>query len=110
MLDWARLRRRVLENSLTAYHKGGYKPLLLFLVLLCLVLSSSRCDKVSTYIVISELVNGMVHRAVGAAAYLLDDCVLVDGVMGAAVDIVARVFGAGVERFLRVEFLGLAGR
>lgn len=37
--------------------------------------------QVSTYIVITELVNGTVNGTVGAAAYLLHDGVLVDGMV-----------------------------
>lgn len=53
-----------------------------------------------TYIFIPVLIDRAVHSTVRAAAYLLHDCILVDGMVGSTVGIVARVFGSCIESFL----------
>lgn len=86
-MDCARLRRRTLENSLTA----------------CELMVSKQAsweDRGKTNVFVSELIDGTVDRAVGAPSNLLLNYILVDSMMSPAIYFVIREFDARVQRFL----------
>lgn len=98
MLDWARLRSRVFENSLIAccarcislgLHISPTPPI-----------RTTNC--LSTYIFIAELVHGEVNSAVRPAAYFILDGILVDNMVRPAVRVVVCIFGPGIEGLLQV--------
>lgn len=60
-----------------------------------------RVSKISTYIVIAELIHGMVDGSIRTTAYLLHDGILVDGMVRSSVRIVTGVFGSRIEGFLQ---------
>lgn len=87
-----RFRKRVLENSLTAYVWG-----------VSLVVSFNSvplCFAISTYISIPELVDGAVDSAIGPSAYLFQDGILIKNMLRGAVGIVVHILGSGIESLL----------
>lgn len=98
MLDWARLRSRVFENSLIACCARCISlgldnpPLPQIRITNCL----------STYVFVAELVHGEVNSAVRPAAYFIFDGILVDDMVRPAVRIVVCIFGPGIEGLLYV--------
>lgn len=86
-----RFRRRVFENSLTAYVSD-------------VSLDSTSFPfcalSISTYVCIPILVLGTVDSTIGSPAYLLLDGVLIEDMLRGAVGIIVHVLGSGVESLL----------
>lgn len=92
-LDWARLRRRDLENSLTAWSAVGYA--------LAHARSFETSPASTTYVFVSILVDGQVYCTKRSAPDLVFDEVLVDAVLCGAVIFAVAVFRLCIECLLQ---------